>query len=73
MKDIEYCCYFCDNLKYKSECKLGNLVCYNAMGGLDYIEICEVKVSQCAEKLDNGRIAVIEAHKDCWKRKVGSH
>lgn len=64
---IKYCCYYC---LYFIECQAkGKPVCYNAMGGLDYMRDCRVVDGVCDDRFDNGKWLVAEAHKDCWEER----
>ena len=55
-KAIEDCCYYCAS--FNVDCLRG---CYNALGGLEYMEHCKVVDGKCAEEGIN--------NKDCWSGK----
>lgn len=64
---IKNCCYYCGHL---DEC-LGLVnargrPCYNAMGGKEYMEFCDIKDGGCVTHSSEGG-TIGEKNKGCWE------
>lgn len=65
---IKFCCYYCYH--WWGECREKKIACFIAFGGGYAVNRCTVEDGHCAEKFDNAKVTVVEAHKDCWVTKV---
>jgi len=64
---IKNCCYYC---RYFEKCMdLTNAkgkICYNAMGGKEYMKYCDVKDGECVTHSSEGG-TIGENNKNCWE------
>ena len=68
--NIKYCCYDCKHFK---ECTGSTgprgRICYNAMGGKEYMQYCDVKDGTCNTHATAGG-TIGEQNQGCWEEKV---